>query len=164
MPHFTSLHWWCTHWMQHYAAPSKQNSSCDWWYNEINHCSYWAAYFLYSLLFPDADLSFFFPVHFICLFIFCSIHPCVCWCVGPGVTFCVRVPAVFRLQYPRCVCTFPRRWSCCRGRGPCCWCIWWIWWVTKQLSVQTCVHGGTSACANVKAVAFIILIKLLLLS
>lgn len=38
--------------------------------------------------------------------------------------------------------------------------------MTKQLSVQTCVHGGTSACAcaNVKAVALIILIKLLLLS
>lgn len=34
--------------------------------------------------------------------------------------------------------------------------------MTKQFSVQTCVHGG--ACANVKAVAFIILIKLLLLS
>lgn len=126
--------------MQHYAA--LQNPSRDWWYDQIVHCSDRAAYFLYSLLFPDADLSFLFPVRSICLLIFCSLHPCVCRSILRLRSGC------FRLQYPRCVCTLPRRWSCCRGRGPRCWCIWWIWWVTKQLFVQVCVwvYGCVCVC------------------
>lgn len=93
LPHFTSPHRWCTHWMQHYAA--LQTPSRDWWRNQTIQTSDRAAYFLYSLLFPDADLSFLFPVHSTCLLIFCSLHPCVCRCVCPGVMFCVCVPAVF---------------------------------------------------------------------
>lgn len=73
---------------------------------------------------PSVD-SFFFSVTSMCL--------SVC---RPGCyVLCVCAAAVFRLQYPRCVCTFSRRRSCCRGCGPCCWCIWWIWWVIKHLFI-----------------------------
>lgn len=37
LPHFTDLHRWCAHWMQHYAA--LRNSTRDWCYDQIIHCS-----------------------------------------------------------------------------------------------------------------------------
>lgn len=135
LPHFTNLHRLCVHWMQHYAA--LWISLCDRCYNQIDHCANRAAYFLYSLLFPDADLSFFVscPFHlFTHLSFFTPMCLSVCW---PGCY--VLCSGCFRLQYHRCVCTFPRRWSCCRGRGPRCWCVWWIWWVTKQSLVRVWV-------------------------
>lgn len=81
---------------------------------------------------PFHLLTHLFFVTFICL--------SVCW---PGCYALCLCCGSFHLQYPRCVCTFPRRRSCRRGCGPRCWCIWWIWWVTKQLfCVCVCVCEG----------------------
>lgn len=91
------------------------------------------------------------------LFFVISMCLLVCW---PGCYALCLCCGSFRLQYPRCVCTFPRRRSCRRGRGPRCWCIWRIWWVTKLLfcaSVCVCV------CVYVKDVFAFSTIKLLLL-
>lgn len=84
------------------------------------------------------------PFHLLThLFFITSMCLSVC---RPGCYALCLCCGCFRLQYPRCVCTFPRRRSCRRGRGPRCWCIWWIWWVTKQLFLCKCVCECVSCC------------------
>lgn len=109
--------------------------------------------------FPNADLSFLFPVHLFYSSFVRYIHVSVG--VLARVLFLRLRSGSFHLRYPRCVCTFPRRRSCCRGCGPRCWCIWWIWWVTKTASfwgggmlcvwdwVCECIYDITAASASI---------------